>query len=249
MLQLSSGAHAFRLGGGEVHCWHAALDVAPGVLARLQGTLSPAERERSSRLRFDLDRRRYIAAHAALRALLARYLRTRPERIEFVHNAFGKPDLHPTFGAALRFNLSHSAGLALVGIVAGCEIGIDVEALRAHADDVDMAELLLSATEATRLSALPRPQRTRAFLTAWTLQEARLKARGIGFGAAWAAPVAPTLAPLWRDSPTRSRPARVHRGAEAGWTLLRLAPAPGYIGAAAIAGRMRRCICRPWVIE
>jgi phosphopantetheinyl transferase len=48
-------------------------------------------------------------------------------QIRFVCNAFGKPHLSPAFGSRLKFNLSHSAGLALIAIAADSNIGIDLE--------------------------------------------------------------------------------------------------------------------------
>ena len=100
----------------EVHTWSVTLNVAPEAWARLYATLSQDERDRSARFRFVRDRLRFVTARGTLRALLGRYLRTRPGRIRFSYNAFGKPELSPAFGSRLRFNLSHSAGLALIAI-------------------------------------------------------------------------------------------------------------------------------------
>lgn len=224
-----------RLGRDQVHCWHTSLDLAPATLARLQSTLSSAERARGERFRFERDRRRYIAAHGVLRQVLAGYLGVAPQRLAFVHNAFGKPSLHPSFGDALRFNLSHSAGLALIGIALDAEIGVDVEQLRACPDELLIARQLLPMAQASGWCALARPQRTQAFLAAWTLREACLKARGIGFGG----PAAVAGAPY---SPGEAL-------AAARRTLLGLAPQPGYVGALAVARRVRACSSRRWNVR
>jgi len=96
-----------------VQCWCVRLDVAPPP-ETYYATLSEDERNRSARFRFERDRQRFIVAHGALRDLLGRSLGTDPGRIRFVYNAFGKPELDPAFGERLKFNLSHSADLALM---------------------------------------------------------------------------------------------------------------------------------------
>jgi len=135
----------------EVRCWSARLDVAPD---QFYGTLSDDERRRAARFRFERDRRRFIVARGELRELLGRYLDTRASELRFVYNAFGKPALSPEFGGRLKFNLSHSADLALIAIATDREVGVDVEYLR--------------------------PDEPRTFFEAWTKQEAYVKARGEG---------------------------------------------------------------------
>src|SRR5207249_8730777 len=107
---------SFQLAPDEVHSWCASLDVPPETSARLYATLTPDERSRSARFHFERDRQRFIIARGVLRHLLGRYLQTQPDRIRFVYNAFGKPDVSPEFGNRLKFNLSHSADLALIAI-------------------------------------------------------------------------------------------------------------------------------------
>src|SRR6266566_6326583 len=114
---------SFQLASDEVHSWCASLDVPPETSARLYATLTPDERTRSARFQFERDRQRFIVARGVLRDLLGRYLQTQPSQINFVYNAFGKPDLSPEFGARLKFNLSHSAGFALIAIAPASNVG------------------------------------------------------------------------------------------------------------------------------
>src|SRR5438093_3103118 len=88
---------SFQLASGEVHIWCASLDVPPETSARLYATLTPDERTRSARFRFERDQQRFIVARGVLRDLLGRYLQTQPGQVSFVYNAFGKPDLSPAF--------------------------------------------------------------------------------------------------------------------------------------------------------
>jgi 4'-phosphopantetheinyl transferase len=88
-----------------------------------------------------------------LRDLLGRYLQTQPSQISFVYNAFGKPDLSLEF--ANKFNLSHSAGFALIAIATASNVGVDLEYIRAQSDYADIARRFFSAAEVDYLIALP----------------------------------------------------------------------------------------------
>ena len=229
----------------EVHIWRAGLDLPRGTTARLSATLSSGERERSARFRFERDRQRFIAAHGVLRDVLARYLRTAPGRISYRYNASGKPELGPEFGGRLNFNLSHSAGLALIAIAADSSVGVDLECLRAQADYAEIARSFFSATEVEQLSALPGPLCAEDFMRCWTKKEAYLKACGVGL----AMPLHSFSVPL-RSGPTHGP---VEHGAACNepdpakrWSFFTLQPAPGHIGALAIEGSGWRLRQRHW---
>lgn len=203
---------ALQLACDEVHSWCASLDVPPEASARLYATLTPDERNRSARFRFERDRQRFIVAHGVLRELLGRYLRAQPGRISYVYNAFGKPALDGEFGGRLKFNLSHSAGLALIAIAAEADVGVDLECIRGQSDYAEIARRFFSAAEVGQLTALPSDRYAEAFIGCWTRKEAYLKARGVGL-AGFSVP------------PPDER-----------WSLLTLQPAAGYVGALAIEG-------------
>jgi 4'-phosphopantetheinyl transferase family protien len=103
---------SFQLAPDEVHIWCANLDVPPETSACLYATITPDERARSARFRFERDQQRFIVARGVPRSLLGRYHQIEPNQISFVYNEFGKPDLSHEFGDRLNFNFSHSAGLA-----------------------------------------------------------------------------------------------------------------------------------------
>lgn len=204
-------ATPFRLAPAEVHCWCINLDVPPETSARLYTTLTADEHDRVARFRFRSDR--FVVAHGVLRDLLGRYLQIQPERIRYVFNAFGKPYLSPEFGGRLKFNLSHSAGLALVAIAAESDVGVDLEYLRAQSDYPDIARRFFSAAEADDLGAVPNHRYAEAFIGCWTKKEAYVKARGCGLAS----------------------PANDITGATR-WSIYALQPAPGYIGALVMEG-------------
>src|SRR5919204_6259031 len=143
---------SFQLASGEVHTWCVSLDVPSETSAGLYATLTNDERNRSARFRFERDRQRFIVSHGVLRDLLGRYVGTEPAQIRFVSNAFGKPALSPEFGSRLNFNLSHSAGLAIIAIAIDAEIGVDVERTRTGPGYAEIARHFFSGAEAAHLN-------------------------------------------------------------------------------------------------
>src|SRR5207249_11143557 len=119
-------------------------------------------------------------AHGVLRQLLGHYLQTEPGRIGYEYQAFGKPQLSPRFGGRLNFNLSHSAGLALVAIAAEFDVGVDIEYIRAQSDYAELARHFFSAAEVEQLSALPDHLYAEAFIGCWTKKEAYVMVRSCG---------------------------------------------------------------------
>jgi 4'-phosphopantetheinyl transferase len=109
----------------ELHVWAARLeaDAWPGPAG-----LPPSERRRAARIQRPRSRRRWIAARWALRGVLARYLGQGPAAIELSFGERGKPLLAAS-GESLRFNLSHSGGLALIAVCDEREVGVDVQRL------------------------------------------------------------------------------------------------------------------------
>jgi len=169
------------LSDNVVHVWRASLAVDPSALRRLKSMLAQNELERAERFIFDPDRDHFIAARGILRDVLGRYLQCAPQTIDFVYGTRGKPAIssagsrHP-----LCFNLSHSQGLAVIGIARERELGIDVEMIRPDFASEEIAERYFSAKEIADLNKLPTEQRTDGFFLCWTRKEAYIKAKGDG---------------------------------------------------------------------
>jgi 4'-phosphopantetheinyl transferase len=152
---------------GEVHVWRielARVDLLP--------ILDKSERARAAAFRFEEHRRRFIAAHVALRRTLAPYLASDPAALRFSIADYGKPYLA---GASLRFSLSHSAGLALIAVALDTDLGVDVEHIRPNPDVVALARRFFPPDEAAAVAADPP-----SFYRYWTRREAFLKALGLG---------------------------------------------------------------------
>jgi len=201
------------LSAASVHIWRANLDMGPEAVARLAGYLSPSERERAGRFHFERDCLRYSAGRGVLRVLLGRYLKIPPLAIQFSYGAHGKPYID----SGVSFNLSHSHGLALYAFGERTgelgELGIDVERLDLELDIEDIAENFFTWRELAEIRALPAGRRHERFFDFWTRKEAYLKGRGGGLSI-----------PL--NEFEVSQGARLE-----GWSVLGLAPGPGYAGA------------------
>ena len=237
---------SFQLDSDEVHIWRASLDLPREASTRLYATLTPDERDRSARFQLERDRHRFIVAHGMLRDLLGRYLEIQPGQIRFVHNAFGKPDLRPGFDKRVTFNLSHSAGLALVAITSAASVGVDVEYIRWHSDYADIARHFFSTAEIEQLMAVPSQLYCEAFFSCWTKKEAYVKACGDGLAIplnAFSVPliIDPAHAPVDLRVCSNGIPARP-------WSLYTVRAAPGYAGALAIEGSGWRLSQGIWTI-
>ena len=170
-----------ELAPGEVHVWYSltAQFDRMQVDAALE-VLSPDERARYGRLRFEGGRRDYAAAHALLRTSLSRYADVSPLEWTFHTLAAGKPVLHPeTCRPILTFNLSHTSGLVACVIAGGPDVGIDVESVDRTVEP-GVAERFFSARENDALRRLEPAARGRRFIDLWTLKESYLKATGEG---------------------------------------------------------------------
>jgi 4'-phosphopantetheinyl transferase len=162
---------------GVVDLW-----VVPLALSALQddaALLDAVELERAARLVFERDRHRFVAAHAALRRVLARYAHAEPAALRFAAGDNGKPHLIGPGRSGFGWNLSHSGNLAAVAVAAGA-VGVDIECERPLADLPALAERCLTAAESAALDERDAPARVTAFLRAWTRKEACLKALGAG---------------------------------------------------------------------
>lgn len=185
----------------------ARLDAAPDEIRKLHASLSPAERQRAGRFFFPRHRRRYIAARGLLRRLLGERLGVRPEEVRLVYGKNGKPLLAD---GGLHFSVSHCDDVALFAFSKACELGADIEALRAIRSADAIAAHIFSRRE-KRAYAAAR-DKALAFLRCWTRKEAL--AKGIGDGLS-------------------VEPHRLDPADAPGWRVHTFFPLPGFIAAVA----------------
>ena len=233
-----------RLESGEAHVWLGALDVPPERLQELRAVLHADELARADRLLQAHHRVHSAAARGYLRTLLGRYLGFEPRSVELQFNPFGKPSLAGAIAAGgLRFNVSHSHGLALFAFAQGRELGVDIEKIRPEFATTEIAGRFFSAAESARLRSLAPEHQPRAFFECWTRKEAYIKARGDGlsrrldaFEVAFGPGTAPAILAA-DDEPD----------AAARWAVYDLQPPDGYCGALVVEGPGAAVVC--WTLD
>ena len=166
-----------KLADDEVHVWHFSLRLPERTFDRLLEHLDEEEKERASRFKFPAPRNQFVASHAFLRTVLGSYLKVEPRGLRFHNSPHGKPELITN---DLRFNLSHTAGAAVVAVTRRRAVGIDVERVRENLKALELAERFFSHPETDWLRAQPESQRFSAFFACWTAKEAYIKACGGG---------------------------------------------------------------------
>jgi 4'-phosphopantetheinyl transferase len=136
---------------------------------------SAGEESRAARFYASAARQRYLRAHRALRAVLARATNV---PLDLAATERGKPYLPAA--PELRFSLSRSHEMALIAVALEVDVGVDVERLRPIAEYQAIAERFFPPSEAAAFAATPPAAREQDFFRRWTRVEAMLKARGVG---------------------------------------------------------------------
>lgn len=156
-----------------------AIDLDALALDRHWAVLSEEETARARRFVRPADTAHFVRAHAALRHVLAAWCDRAPERLVFAAGAHGKPHLAGSAGSRpVRFNLSHSGGIALLALCEQYELGVDVEVMRAV--NPEIAEEYFAPRERAALAQYSGDAWLQAFFRCWTSKEALLKGEGLG---------------------------------------------------------------------
>lgn len=227
---------------GEVHVWVAGRRSEDGQqrLDHLVSILSPDERLHADRFHFARDRHRYVATRVALRLLIGRYLRIPASDVRFAYGCRGKPSLQTSEAGAkdLRFNVSHSGGLALMAFAWGRELGVDIECERPIPDWEAIAERCFSTRERAILARLSAAERQHVFFRYWTRKEALIKATGDGLSR----PLDSFDVSFAPDEPAQLCN-RGDLGESARWWLEDLHPVSGFAAAIVMDGQPTRIMC------
>jgi 4'-phosphopantetheinyl transferase len=213
----------------RVDVWTVELAGDAGCIETCFDYLSPDERARAAEYRFESLKTAFALTRGVLRALLARYLSVQPARIRFAPGPRGKPRItYPQ--TSLEFNVTHSGKLAAYAFAFGCEVGIDIEAIRPISDMAGLVQRLFSPEEITDWLGLEPTEREAAFFHCWTRKEAYIKAIGDGLSMRLDS-FRVSLTP--GDEP-RLIYARGEPSASRTWSLHSVEPAHGYAGAIAV---------------
>lgn len=156
---------------------------APDFLAlAAAGPTSPEERGRAASLSDDSARRALLARRAALRRVLAAYLRRGPETVRLVTGPGGKPALVPEHSDpyGLSFSAGHSGDLFCLAVGTSASLGLDVERVRPVPRALSIAVRWFSGAEAARFEKLSAGRQEDEFMRLWTGKEALAKRHGAG---------------------------------------------------------------------
>jgi len=221
------------LGPSVAHVWTLRLESLDGLQASKE-SLAADERERAARFRADEARNDFILTRAALRSLGGGYLGVTPQALQFLVSEYGKPAI--AGDSNLRFNVSHTHGLAVLAFIREREIGVDIEKITPTPDARKLAERFFSQVERAALEPLSGNELQAAFFRCWTRKEAYIKARGVGlslpldqFDVSLAADATDALLA------TRPDPLDVQR-----WSVRNLSIQAGYAAALALAENVNR---------
>lgn len=216
----------------EVHLWQASLTCDNTQLDIYAPYLSPDERERAARFKFEHLQRRFIAGRGILRVLLGRYLAIAPTTIQFTYGTHGKPFLnsarHPN---PLSFNLAHSQDRALFAFSRTGTLGVDIEHLRQDVDALALSQRFFTKREHWAIADLQSNQRVLAFFCLWTCKEAYLKATGEGLAGLQTVEIdilPDGIVRLWQRQSRSSETGSTH------WHVHQCWPRAGYVGAIAL---------------
>jgi 4'-phosphopantetheinyl transferase len=219
---------------GEVHVWLADLDLQDAAVEKLSSLLDPQEKHRAARFLVLPARKQFVISRGFLRTVLGKYLDVDPRAIQFRLTSHGKPELAEDRGA--YFNLSHTEGLAAIGITRVSSIGVDVESTRRKVEALQLADRFFSRKEAEWVRAQAEPMRASCFLACWTAKEAYVKAHGGGLSVPLDGfAIIPDPEQLQLKLEVFGKPAESER-----WSMWRLELPEEFRGALAVEGQVGR---------
>jgi len=167
----------------SVDVWLVDTAASDAELAAYERVLDGGERARAAGASTEVGRRRYVAAHGAMRMLLGARLGIEPAALAFVAGPHGKPAVDATraAGPAAQVNLSHSGDWAMLAVSPDRPVGIDIQRMRPSLDVAAMAHRWFAPAESAEVVAAgPAGSESRAdvFGRLWVRKEAVVKAAG-----------------------------------------------------------------------
>lgn len=222
-------APAAELPEGVVQVWAASLALPEVQLRVLWAVLTPDERARAERFRFEVHRNRFVAGRGIVRTLLASCLGKDPSHLQFAYSPRGKPSILDA-NQTVHFNAAHCEDMLLVAVTRIGPVGVDVERVRQVKDMSDLVSRFFSPREDVEFQRLDPGRQPAAFFRLWTRKEAWLKATGDGI------PAGLNRVEVTLDDDATAEVLSIGGDPEAAkrWSLSSLVPAPGWIGAVAV---------------
>jgi len=169
----------------EIHIWLNYLNVHEARIKHLYPLLSFEEKERSERFKFYKHRKAFIASHGFMHNVLANYIDTPANEINFSQSEFGKPFIKEKQNSDnIQFNLSHSHNMAILAVCKNNSVGIDIEYAIRETDWLSISQRFFTPNEQQQFFKLNDALQKDAFFKIWTRKEAHMKVTGLGLSLA-----------------------------------------------------------------
>jgi len=227
---------------GEIHVWELWLNPPYALDKKHTSVLSSQEQARAEAFGSAKLRTRYILAHFGLRSILGLYLKCEPDEIIYGHELYGKPYIAVPDPGGLHFNLTYSQDLALIALMSGNLIGIDLEYCKLIPDIDQLVTRYFSPEERSQYFQLRSEDRMDAFYRCWTRKEAFGKALGGGLSIS----LSSFCVSLLPDEPARLTRLDGDATAPNRWQIQDFSPEIGYEAAVAVDGEISRMVSWQW---
>lgn len=162
----------------QVHVWQANMNTPSIHPKEISKALSPDELERANKLKFPKDREHFILRRYQLCLILSKYCGCQPHELMFRYNSYKKPFIYMPEFKGVKFNMSFSGDLMLVGLSKQNDLGIDIEKVHEMHDLENIAVENFSLQELKYLNGTL--DKTNTFFKIWTRKESFIKATGKG---------------------------------------------------------------------
>lgn len=230
MIQLPDSL--FKLSNNEVSVWFISFDVSEDKITFLSSFLSEDEILKASKFRFKKDKNCSIITRGALRFLSSKYLKENPEDIKFKYGEYGKP--YYNMETKLKFNVSHSGNMAVIGFVLNDDIGVDIEEIKTDFEVFDIASNYFSKLEIETLNELPKEKHVEYFYRCWTRKESFIKAKSQGL----TFPLDSFSVSIHSDKKTELLETKWDEKEKSTWKLFTFSPHQNYIGAVSVQNKI-----------
>lgn len=213
----------------EIHLWYLHLGLLGGTLKHaLAGEKTTHESTQLNLEQLLFTRRFY------LRLLLGAYLGIPGKEVVINRSNRGKPVLDASVHESpLKFSMAKSRNRVLIGISSFHPVGVDLEpADRKASDPKRLVKRFFSPAEFRQFEALGPDRLDETFLRAWALNEAVVKASGLGIAnqlSRFTVEMDPRLPPAILD---------IENDDAANWSLALIRPSDEFVGA--VASRQAR---------
>lgn len=161
-----------------MHIWTIDLDKVSYIVSQYEKILSTDENERARKYIYEDLRLRWTNSTIIKRLLLSHFLDIEPNLIAFDFNNEGKPYLSDA--PTIYFNLSHSRSKAVVGIMQGHELGVDIEYNHPDEQLIKIADRYFTNRERDEMLEINTEPYHKTFFRCWTRKEAYIKCKGGG---------------------------------------------------------------------